>query len=485
MRPSLFLFLLTLLAALRLPAAEARMNVLLLLVDDWGWTDGGVFGSDLYETPRIDQLAAEGTRFTQAYAACTVCSPTRAALLTGQYPARLHLTDWIAGHSSRYQNRPLLEPPWTQKLELTHTTLAERLQAAGYRTASVGKWHLTPTGEPGSPEVRAYWPQHHGFEVNIGGNQFGGPGSYFAPFSPPTGRVLLNMPEADDGDYLTDRLTDEAIRLIRAWQNEPFFLYLPYYAVHTPIQAKPDLIEKYKQKIRPGLRHQNPAYAAMVETVDDSVGRILDTLEALGLTDNTLVILTGDNGGLDPHDTGRITNNAPLRDGKGSVYEGGVRVPCVIRLPHAPSGTVSDQPIISMDLFPTILAAAGLAPDQPETELDGVDLLSLLHDPSVTLPERDLFWHYPHDHTEGATPYSAVRAGDFRLIEYHLDGNVELYNLAEDPGETRDDSRASPDLVYQLKQKLETWRTAIGAQMPPPNPAYDPTQPTLIRKWGQ
>lgn len=456
--------------------ARAPSKVLLLLVDDWGWTDGGVFGSDLYETPNIDRLAAMGVRFTDAYAACTVCSPSRAALLTGQYPARLGLTDWISGHSRHYRNPPLLEPDWTRQLDHEQVTIAEVLQARGFRTANVGKWHLTPEAEPGSEAERAYWPETQGFEVNIGGNQFGMPGSYFAPFSRGA-RQLANMPAAEAGDYLTDRLTDEAVALIERWKDERFFLYLPYYTVHTPIQAKPEKVARYEQKLQPGLRHTNATYAAMVESLDESVGRLLQALTTAGILDDTLIILTGDNGGLDPGDRGRITNNAPLRDGKGSVYEGGVRVPCIVRLPGGAAGVVNETPVISNDFFVTILQSLAIEAS-PTHPTDGVDLTPLLKGEAQGLPARDLFWHYPHYHTEGATPYSAIRRGDFRLIEYHLDGNVELYNLRDDLGEQVELSRQLPHVTTQLRTALHAWRQSVGAQMPTPNPAYDPALPT-------
>jgi arylsulfatase A len=462
-------------------AADRPMNVVFLLVDDWGWTDGGVFGSDLYETPNIDKLADGAVRFTQAYAACTVCSPTRAAVMTGQYPARLRVTDWIAGHTSRYQNIPLAEPDWTQRLEFSQTTLAEVLRARGYHTANVGKWHLTPDAPAGSPEEMAYWPEHHGFDVNVAGNRWGQPGKYFAPFSRP-GLMMPNMPEAKEGAYLTDVLTDEVVKLIGNWKADPFFIYLPYYTVHTPIQAKAELIEKYTAKVKADGRHRNPAYAAMVQSLDESVGRIWAALEAAGVADNTLIILTGDNGGLDPEDEGSITNNAPLRNGKGSVYEGGVRVPGVIKYPGGRSGVVETTPIISMDYYPTILSA--LKVPTPEVPLDGVDLTPLLKKGASSLPQRDLFWHYPHYHTEGATPYSAIRSGDFRLVEYHLDGGVELYNLAEDIGETHDLVNEMPGKALALMQKLTAWRVSVDAQMPYANPGYDSSQPSLSPRGG-
>ncbi len=452
---------------------DRPLNVVLLLVDDWGWTDGGVFGSDLYETPAIDRLAADGVRFTQAYAACTVCSPTRAALMTGKNPARLRVTDWIAGHSTRFQNRRLLEPNWTKYLAHEEVTVAERLRAMGYRTASVGKWHLTPDGEPGSPRNRAYYPEHHGFDVNVAGNRWGMPGGFFAPYGNDR-RVMVNMPDVPEGTYLTDALTNETVRLIDAWRADPFFIYLPYFAVHTPIQAREDLIAKFTPKVRPDGTHRNPVYAGMVAAVDESVARIRAALESAGVADRTLIILTGDNGGLLGGGETGITSNVPLRDGKGSVYEGGVRVPAVAYLPGGAAGAVEDQPVITMDFTKTIVALTGAdASDMP----DGVDLSSVLQRGRLASPPRDLFWHYPHYHIQGAEPYSAIRSGDYRLIEYHADRTVELYHLAEDIGETTNLAEREPDRVRELLGRLDSWRKEVGAQMPPPNPDHDATQP--------
>lgn len=454
-------------------------NVILFLVDDWGWTDGGVFGSDLYETPNIDGLAQRGVLFTQAYASCTVCSPSRASVMTGIYPAKLRVTDWIDGHSKNYKNTPLLEPDWTKKLEHSRVTIAEVLQGYGYKTASIGKWHLTPKVQPGSDQEVAYCPKAHGFDVNIGGNQFGGPGSYFAPFS--GGRKeMINMPQAEVGEHLTDRLTDEAVKVITDWKDEAFFIYFPYYAVHAPIQGKPELVDKYEEKVKPGLRHKNAVYASMIETMDRSIGRVIETLEQLGIAGDTMIILTGDNGGLDPRDSGRITDNHPLRDGKGSVYEGGVRVPCIIASPNGEKGVVSETPVISMDYFSTILAALNL--DFQSYKTDGKNLMSLVMGEENELDERDLFWHYPHYHELGATPYSAIRSGKYRLIEYHLDGNIELYDLDNDIGERKELSRQMPDVVHRLKQRLYDWLEDTNAQIPRENPNYDPQSPTFKKR---
>ncbi len=454
------------------------LNVIVLLVDDWGWTDAGCCGSDLYETPNVDRLAASGVRFTDAYASCTVCSPTRAAVMTGMYPARLHLTDWITGHVR--PRAKLRVPEWTQHLEHRHTTLAEALAGEGYRTAHIGKWHLTQRSE--SLEVVAPdYPDRHGFEVNVAGNQWGMPGSYHWPYVAKKREGLMqrvaNFPEGGaEGDYLTDRLTDEALALIDDWRDEPFFLYFAYYNVHTPIEGKAETIERYRAKLAANgsedRLHTNPTYASMVDAVDESVGRILDKLEELEIDDRTLIVLTGDNGGLDRK--GNPTENAPLRAGKGSAYEGGVRVPGVVRWPGVTRpGTVCREPIQSIDFYPTILSATG--GPRSEAAVDGADLAPLFRDPGATL-QRALFWHYPHYHPGGASPYGAVREGDWRLVEFYEDDRVELYNLAEDIGEARDLAGQEVERTRDMRQQLHTWRASVEAQMPTANPAYQPSE---------
>ncbi len=479
MRIHLLPLLITFLIASFLSAKEQEhRNVIVFLVDDWGWTDAAVLGSDLFETPNIDRLANEGARFTDAYAACTVCSPTRAAMMTGMYPARLNVTDWIAGHTTRFENTPMDEPDWTQYLDHNLTTVAEALNAAGYKTANIGKWHLTPKGEPGAIRVREYYPEHHGFDINIGGNQYGAPGSYFFPGWHNT---RWNMPIGREGDYLTDRLTDEALVVLEAWKDEPFFIYMPYYTVHTPIQGKQEYTDYYAAKIKEGMRHTNPTYAAMVQSLDESIGRITQYLEENGLMDNTLIILTGDNGGLDPNDSGSITDNAPLRNGKGSIYEGGTRVPGIVHLPGAPDGLVIETPIITMDFYPTILNWAGVeGHPHHNQDVDGVDILPLLHGQDMPDYERDLFWHYPHYHTQGARPYTAIRSAEgYKLIQYHKDGTEELYHLPTDIGEKEDLVDMLPEKVFELRQRMNQWRDAMQAQMAIPNPDYDASKPTL------
>lgn len=458
-----------------------RPNFVVFLIDDLGWTDLGCYGSDLYQTPAIDQLARDGLRFTNAYAACTVCSPTRAALMTGKYPARLRVTDWIPGHVHPYAK--LRVPNWTMRLEHRHTTVAEALKAAGYKTAHVGKWHLMP---PSGPDMWSYDPTHHGFDINIGGNQWGSPGSYFHPYARPDGsqRVEPLPPGGQAGEYLTDRLTDEAIRILREWKTGPFFLYFAHYAVHTPLQAKKPDIDRFQGLIWPTMRHKNPTYAAMIWSVDQSVGRIRRVLEELGLADQTVIIFTSDNGGLNRRGSGDPTDNAPLREGKGTAYEGGVRVPTIISWPGVTArNATSDVPIITMDLYPTILELAGVPlPNKDKAEIDGLSLVPILKDPKAQLSREALYWHYPHYHTMGATPYSAIRAGDWRLIEFFEDGHAELYNLRQDIGETRDLSHQYPDKVKELRSKLQAWRKAVGAQLPTPNPQHDPKRASELAR---
>jgi arylsulfatase A-like enzyme len=434
-------------ALLALLALQDPPNVVVILVDDLGATDLGHAGSAFYETPHIDRLAAGGLRFTRAYSACTVCSPTRAALLTGKYPARLRVTDWIAGH--KRPNAKLRVPDWTMKLAHEERTLAEALKEAGYATASVGKWHL------GGPE---HWPEKQGFDLNVGGSDRGQPPSYFAPYRIPT------LPEGPKGESLTERITDEALKFIEANRAKPFFLYLPHFTVHTPIQAKPEVVEKYKAKAKPDAPQNNPAYAAMIESLDESVGRIVATLEKLKLSERTLVVFTSDNGGLL-----RITSNLGIRAGKGSAYEGGVRVPAIASWPGTIRPGTSDVPIISHDWFPTVCELAGVKAG----EVDGASLASLLRGKGGP-PARPLYWHYPHYHPGGATPYSAMLEGDRRLVEFFEDGRLELYDLKADPLESTDLAPSRPDEAKAMRAKLEAWRVSVAAQLPAPNPDYKP-----------
>jgi len=464
MKPSLLRFLVALAVSAIASVAEAATppNVILILADDLGWADLGVYGSDLHETPHIDRLARDGMRFTQAYSACTVCSPTRGAVLTGLYPARTRVTDWIPGRLP--SNPKLAIPAWTKHLPTETTTLAERFKTAGYVTASIGKWHL---GQ------KAYYPEKHGFDLNIAGTSEGSPADgYFAPYKIPT------LPEGPDREYLTDRIGTEAVRFVEATRERPFFLYLPHFAVHTPIQAPPALVGKYKAKVRPGLRHTHATYAAMMESLDASIGRLRAKLTELGLAENTIIVFASDNGGHLP-----TTSNAPLRSGKGSAYEGGVRVPLIILWPGvtAPGG-VSDMPTISTDFFPTLLEIAGLRV-APGEGADGVSLVPALRGQSRPAREA-IYWHYPHYQLYqrgGTTPYGAIRAGDYKLIEYYDDMRVELYHLGDDIGETHDLAAAKPEMAEKLRAQLHAWRASTGAQMPTPNPAYDPSKPEAVK----
>jgi arylsulfatase A-like enzyme len=458
--PTLHFLALAAMVALAAGAATAapRPNVVLILADDLGWTDLGCYGSDLYQSPHIDQLAKDGMRFTANYSACTVCSPTRAALLAGKYPARLHVTDWIPGLPPA--NPKLTVPEFTKHLPLEEATIAERLHDLGYATASIGKWHL------GGPE---YYPEHHGFDLNIAGTDQPQPRpGYFAPYA------IDTIEQGPKGEYITDRLGAEAEKFLRANADRPFFLYLPEFAVHLPLNGKKPLVAKYQALVKPGMRHTNPIYAAMIDSMDQCVGRVRKTLDDLGVADHTIVIFASDNGGRIP-----TSSNAPLRAGKGSCYEGGVRVPLVVYWPEGTkAGSECATPVITMDLYPTIMEIVG-APNFDKSTVDGVSLVPLLRQ-AGELAERSLFWHYPHyQHyqLEGTTPYGAVRRGDWRLVEFYDDTPIELYNLRDDVGERHNLAAVEPERVKALRDELHAWRTSVGAQMPTPNPHYDPTQP--------
>jgi arylsulfatase A len=438
------------------------LNFVFLLVDDLGWTDVGCFGSDLYETPNIDQLAKQGMKFTNGYASCTVCSPTRASVMTGKYPPRTGVTNWISNASMR--------------LKKSEITIAEVLKAGGYATAHLGKWHLAPRG---APDVEDYYPEDQGFDINIGGTHWGAPSSYFHPYQ---GKKAVPLPPGGkDGDFLTDRLTDEAVAILDKWKDRKFFMYFPYYAVHTPIMGRPDLVAHYTKKIKPGLLHKNTKYAAMIHAVDLSVGRIMKKLDQLGIADHTVIIFTGDNGGLDRK--GSPTDNAPLRAGKGSAYEGGVREPTIIKWPGVTKpGSVCDEPIISVDYYPTIAQMAGLTGDAEHNKtVDGETIVPLLKNPKAKLKRDSLYWHYPHSHGGGAKPYGAIRQGDFRLVRFYADGRYELYNLAEDIGEKIDLAAKMPGKAKMLNDKLSVWLKDVGAKFPGPKKAKPKGKPKAKR----
>lgn len=439
-----------------LEQAKAAPNVVLILADDLGWSDLACYGSDLHETPHLDRLSSGGMKFTQAYSACTVCSPTRASILTGKYPARLHVTDWIPGLMPA--NPKMIVPDWTKYLPLEEQTLGEQLRKAGYATASIGKWHL------GGQE---YFPEKHGFDLNIAGTDAASTRSFFAPYN------IATLPEGQDGEYLTDRLAGEAVKFIEQNKDRPFFLYLPHYAVHLPIQSKLELIEKYRAKLRPSMKHTNPNYAAMLESLDAAVGRIMQTLDSLKLTDNTILIFTSDNGGHIP-----TTSNPPLRLGKASCYEGGTRVPLIVRWPPAiKAGSTSEVPVISPDLYPTILGLTTAG--QPPAAIDGKELTPLLKQ-TGSIDRDTLYWHYPHYQLYqqgGTSPYGAVRAGNWKYIEFYDGQPAELYDLEADIGEQQNLVARRPDQAAALAKRLAAWRQEVGAQMPSPNPNFNPNQP--------
>lgn len=483
---------------LAFPAVADTKNVVIFFVDDLGWADLACTGSDLHETPHIDELAANGVRFTSGYAACTVCSPSRAALMTGQYPARLHVTDFIPGHP--IVNTPMSIPDWTKVLEKEHLTLPEILGEHGFVSAHLGKWHLAhrdgyETGGEDSADT-GFYPDAHGFDINVGGCEKGAPPSYFWPYG--RGKTLeekrdntiyATLPKDDvadserEGEYLTDRLAAEAEILLDrfAADDKPFFLNFCFYNVHTPLQGRPDLVEKYKAKLeeKPDRQHTNATYAAMVESVDEAVGRVVARLKESGAWDDTLVVFTSDNGGLDP----QATDNNPIRQGKGGIYEGGVRVPTIVRLPGGASGELCHRPVITMDVLPTVLEALGIpVPEKLEPVLDGVSLVPLLQDPRAEFGRKSLFWHYPHYHSMGAQPYSAIRKDNWKLIEVIGQDRVELYDLSSDLHENFNLVNQELERARELYFELIAWRRMVGAQMPRKNEAYDKEAPTGVKR---
>ena len=496
-----------------------KPNVVFILIDDMGWRDLGCFGSDFYETPNIDRMAQDGIRFTSAYSSCHVSSPSRASILTGMYPASLGLTDWLPGRRE-YPFQRLSTTEVVQDLPSEAETIAETMRANGYHTALIGKWHL---GETGSV------PQEHGFDIHIpDGYLRGWPNTYYAPFG-------MNGYDGEEGDYLTDKMTDEAVNYIEQNQNEPFFLLLSHFAVHDPVEGRPDLVAKYTEKLKkmpvsklaPYILEGNPDdpdalspaeirklmddpvyaqhrilphnlvkvkqiqdnvnFAAMVESVDQSVGRIVSTLDSLGLSENTVLIFYSDNGGMsaanygnpnrvipsDRTDEAYSTSVAPLRGGKGWLYEGGLRVPMIVKWPgKIKKGSVSDFPVTGPDFYKTIVSMTGA--EAPESAgKDGVDLYPAMK--GKKMEERPLFWHFPHYSNHGMlSPSGAVRFGDYKLIEYYENGTVQLFNIAEDECETEDIAAEHPEIVSRLKSMLAQWRKDVGADMPAENLSYDP-----------
>lgn len=452
----------------------APPNFLFILVDDLGYMDIGANNPDtFYETPNVDRLAREGMRFTNAYAAAPVCSPTRASIMTGVHPARLQTTDWFGAPQPTDANpgdRPLLPAAYQDRLPEQETTLAEAFRNAGYRTFFAGKWHL---GSEGS------YPEDHGFDINRGGWESGGPygrGRYFPPYDNP------RLEDGPDGEHLPARLAEETASFMTQAREQPFLAFLSFYSVHTPLMTRADLEAKYEEKRRAapedawgteGARRvrlvQNHAvYAGMVEAMDQAVGRVLEALDASGLAENTVVIFMSDNGGLSTSE-GHPTSNLPLRAGKGWLYEGGIREPMIIKWPGAVApGSTSAEPVMSTDFFPTMLGIAGLDPMEAQHQ-DGVSLVPILTQTGV--PDRKaLYWHYPHYGNQGGAPASAVRAGAWKWIEFYEDRPSELYNLEDDPGETRSLSGTRPEKAEELRDMLHAFLASAGARFPTPNP---------------
>ncbi|MBT6449112.1 MAG: sulfatase [Verrucomicrobiales bacterium] len=450
-------------------AEAAKKNVVFILVDDWGWADAGVQGSDFFETPNIDRLAREGMRFTQAYAAAAICSPTRAAILTGKSPARLDMTIWHEGAvRGGPKSKRLLEAKAQPNLPRGEVTLAELFKKEDYFTAHIGKWHLGKA---------AFYPETQGYDVNIGGTYWGAPATFHWPYRGPWSKFdpeLRYVPvgSGKSGDYLTDQLTDHALRIITQQKDRPFFLSLWFHTVHTPIEGKPDLVKRFEKK-PPGKIHSHAEYAAMLASLDENVGRVLRRIDDLKLTDHTVVILTSDNGGVDfstaKSDNRPPTSNAPFRSGKGTLYEGGLRVPLIIRWPgRTKAGSECAAQVTSQDFFPTLADALG------QTEVprhDGVSLLPLLNNPQASLNREALFWHYPHYYPR-MTPASAIRAGDWKLIQYYEDNRLELFNLKTDPAETKNLAATQPAKTKALRKKLDAWRKETDAKAPTKNPDW-------------
>ncbi len=447
--------------------SQNQPNVVFILVDDLGWIDTGVYGSSFYQTPHIDAFASEGTQFTQFYAASPVCSPTRASIMTGKHPAGLRITNWIGGK----ENALLLQADYRSALPLEEVTIGEVFQQASYHTAYIGKWHL------GTGDFRA---EAHGFETVLASNDAGRPGSYFAPYMD-SNFPASNVPDLDtdaDSTYLTDRLTDLAVKFIYTHQEDPFLLLLSHYGVHTPIQAKPLEIQRFSNGQRSEelmleesfnsvtrTVQDHATYAAMIASVDESVGRILHALKETELTKNTIVVFTSDNGGLSTLRKNRRlapTANLPLRAGKGWLYEGGIRIPLIIQGADDLPPTV-DVLGTTDDLLPTIAKLAEVTVPSP---IDGIDLFA------VPTLERDLFWHFPHYHGSGNRPSGAIRSGRYKVIEWFETDSVELYDLESDPEETADIHQFEPGITQELLVRLRSWRDTIDASMPSPNPDY-------------
>lgn len=460
------------------PTANRRAdspNVVFFLIDDLGWTDLGCFGSSFYETPRIDELAGSGMKFTNAYAACPVCSPTRASILTGRYPTRTGITTYINSGGGNQpekwkRNTSMLPAPYRDHLALEEVTLADLLKANGYATFFAGKWHLGSEG---------FWPEDQGFDVNMGGIDRGGPyggKKYFSPYGNP------RLEDGPDGEHLPDRLANETVEFITEHQEEPFLAYLSFYSVHTPLMSREDLRDKYlakkeelgetgpiwgeegSRKLR--LVQEHAVYAGMVEAVDLAVGKVLQCLDDLELAENTIVIFMSDNGGLSTSE-GHPTSNLPLRAGKGWLYEGGIREPMIVRWPGVTkAGSTCETPITSTDFFPTIIEMAGIE-HESELPVDGMSFTRLLR--GEEMERGPIFWHFPHYGNQGGGPGGAIRHGNMKLIQWYEDNRVELFDLSTDISEEHDLAAEQPDVAKRLLDALEEWKAETGAVMPTPN----------------
>jgi len=434
-------------------AKSCKPNILFIMADDLGWMDLAVQGNKLVETPHLDKMAQEGMRFTDAYAAAPVCSPTRCAVLTGLAPARIGLTTHLPGKFFPKDQRP--QPAELKgELDTEYVTIAEKMKGAGYTSAFLGKWHIAPSVARGGKVADELSPTGQGFDVNIGGTSYGGPPSFFSPYR------NAELEDGPEGEYLPDRLTDETIKFIQQNKEKPWMVHLWYYTVHWPMQAPEELLKKYKDRKGPGLN--DTRYGAMIEAMDLAIGKLMQSLKDMGLDENTLVIFTSDNGGF-----AGVSDCRPLRESKGHLYEGGIRVPMIVRMPgNVPAGTLCHDPVISMDFFPTFLELAGLDPSsQPN---DGESLLPLFYQ-TGKLQRQQIFFHFPNYAWHmGNRLAGAVREGDWKLLRNYDDNSLELYNLSKDLSEKKNLAKANPEIAKRLNKKLGEWLKETNAPMPRP-----------------
>ena len=495
MRKTIFTSLTCLSTAFLGAQQEKKPNIIFFMADDLGWTDLACYGSKFYETPNIDQLSKEGMIFTNAYAACPVSSPTRASFQTGKYPARIGMTDWVKGRYDTPKGKkemqaicPVLPPTNIYNLPLEEKTIAEVLKDNGYKTAHIGKWHLA--------EDSLNFPQYQGYDINIAGCSKGHPGgeggAYFTPYNNPY------LPDGPKGEYLTDRLGDECVKMLQKYKDEPFFISFPFYQVHTPIMGKPDKVKYFREKahrlgldtlknifdvnpewkaqqpfqekgLKQRLVQSNPVYAAMISSMDENLGKVIAELKRLGLYDNTIIVFTSDNGGLATAESSPTTNK-PLKGGKGFLYEGGIREPLIAKWKgHIPENKTSETIVSTVDYFPTLLDLAGITLPK-QLVIDGISIKPALQGKAQS--REPIYWHYPHYPNQGGRPGGAIRQGDYKLIEFYDTGEKELYNLKKDIGETTNLIKKEPKLAKELAEKLNNWRKSVKAKMPKANPSF-------------